>query len=241
MNKKRAYYYLIPIYLLLLLLVWIGSFFVDVAQMLSDNVHTSSSLISADGIRWAVRNALPTVNAIPWGVVMLLVAVYGLLHGSGITRVLCRLVRFRRLSGAEWRAFSFALVTLVCYILLLYISSTSPWELLSGVTDEPALSPIVQGAVLLVFIGALFTSLIYGFIYGNYRSAMDLFTSIADSFNFFVPALMALIPASGIVPCLQYVGVQTICGIPWNVMETIVYLLPFIYVVVLQRFDKEKH
>ena len=241
MNKKRAYYYPIPLYLLLLLLVWVGSFFVDVAQTLSDNAHTSSSLISAEGIRWAVRNALPTINSIPWGIVMLSVAIYGMLCGSGITKVLCRMVRFRRLSGAEVRAFSFAFATLVCYIILLYMSSTSPWELLSGVTDEPALSPIVQGAVILIFIGALLISLIYGFIYGNFRSIMDLITSIADSIKHFVPALMALIPASGIVPCLQYVGVQPICGISWSVFQTVLYLLPFIYVAVLQLYDKEKH
>ena len=241
MNKKRAYYYPIPVYLLLLLLVWVGSFFVDVAQMLSDNDHSSSSLISAGGMRWAVRNALPAINALPWGIVMLSVAVYGLLRGSGIIRVICRLARRQRLSGAEVRAFSFAMATLVCYIALLYMSSTSSWGVLRGVTDEPALSPIVQGAVILVFIGALFTSIIYGFIYGNYRSIMDLFTSIADSFKLFVPAMMALIPASGIVPCLQYVGVQPLCGIHWHVLETVIYLPPFIYVAVLQLFDKETH
>ncbi|MBQ5888275.1 MAG: AbgT family transporter [Bacteroidaceae bacterium] len=241
MNNKRAYYYPIPLYLLLLLMVWVGSFFVDVAQMLSDSAHSPSSLISAEGIRWAVRNALPTINAIPWGVVMLSIAIYGLLRGSGITRTLCRLVRFRRISGAELRAFSFSFAALVCYLTILYMSSSSPWKLLGGVTDEPALSPIVQGHVILLFIGVLFMSLIYGFIYGNYRSLMDIFTSMADSFKFFVPALMALIPASGIVPCLQYVGVQPLFGIPWKAVETMLFLLPFIYAGVLQLFDKEKH
>jgi p-aminobenzoyl-glutamate transporter AbgT len=121
------------------------------------------------------------------------------------------------------------------------MSSSSPWKLLSGVTDEPALSPIVQGHVILIFFGVLFMSLIYGFIYGNYRSIMDVFTSIADTFKLFVPALMALVPASGIAPCLQYVGVQPLFGISWNVLETVLFLLPFIYVAVLHQFDKEKH
>ena len=240
MNNKRAYYYPIPVYLLLLLLVWVGSFFVDVVQMLSDDAHTSSSLISAEGFRWAVRNALPTINALPWGIVMIAVAIYGLLCGSGITRILRRLVRLRRLSSIEIRAFSFSFATLVCYLAFLYMSS-SPWKLLSGVTDEPALSPILQGHVILLFFGVLFMSLIYGFIYGNYRSMMDVFTSMADAFKLFVPALMAVIPASGIVPCLQYVGVQPLFGIPWKVIETVLYLLPFIYVAVLEQIDKRKH
>ena len=80
MNKKRAYYYPVSIYLLVLLMVWIGSFFVDVAQMLSGGSHVNSSLLSAGGIRWAVRNALPAINALPWGIFMLSVVMLGLLR-----------------------------------------------------------------------------------------------------------------------------------------------------------------
>ncbi|MBQ5645306.1 MAG: hypothetical protein IIV04_06370, partial [Bacteroidaceae bacterium] len=219
MNKKRAYYYPVSIYLLVLLMVWIGSFFVDVAQMLSGGSHVNSSLLSAGGIRWAVRNALPAINALPWGIFMLSVVMLGLLRGSGLASALCRLVRFRRLSGSEVRAFAFSLALIVCYILLLYMSTSSPWNLLSGVSEDSSLSPIAQGKVILLFFGVLLMSLIYGYIYGNYRSVMDVFTSTADVFKFYVPAFMALIPASGIVPCLQYAGVDSIIGLPWDVIN----------------------
>jgi hypothetical protein len=81
-------------------------------------------------------------------------------------------------------------------------------------------------------------SLIYGYIYGNYRSVMDVFTSTADVFKFYVPAFMALIPASGIVPCLQYAGVDSIIGLPWDVINVTLYLLPFIYQMILGHIRK---
>lgn len=238
MNKKRAYYYPVSIYLLVLLMVWIGSFFVDVAQMLSGGSHVNSSLLSAGGIRWAVRNALPAINALPWGIFMLSVVMLGLLRGSGLASALCRLVRFRRLSGSEVRALAFSLALIVCYILLLYMSTSSPWNLLSGVSEDSSLSPIVQGRVILLFFGVLLMSLIYGFIYGNYRSVMDIFTSAADAFKLFVPAFLALIPASGIVPCLQYAGVESVLGLSWNVINVTLYLLPFIYLIILDNIGE---
>jgi p-aminobenzoyl-glutamate transporter AbgT len=238
MNKKRAYYYPVSIYLLVLLMVWIGSFFVDVAQMLSGGSHVNSSLLSAGGIRWAVRNALPAINALPWGIFMLSVVMLGLSRGSGLANALSRLARFRRLSGAEVRAFAFSLALMVCYLLLLYMSTSSPWNLLSGVSEDSSLSPIVQGRVILLFFGVLLMSLIYGYIYGNYRSVMDVFTSTADLFKFYVPAFMALIPASGIVPCLQYAGVDSIIGLPWGVINVTLYLLPFIYQMILGHIRK---
>ena len=238
MSNRRAYYYPLPLYLLLLLMVWIGAFCVDVVRLLSDGMFYSSSLISAEGVRWALRTALPSIDALPWGAVMMLVATYGLLRGSGLTKALGRLFSMRRLTVSEWRALLFSLVAAICYILLLYMSTISPWNILSGVTEELMLSPLVQGWVLLLFVGVLFVSLIYGFIYGSYRSTLDVIVSAGNAFILFAPAMMALLPAAGIVPCLQYAGVQSICGLSWNVVTAVLYLLPFIYIMVLEIYNK---
>lgn len=234
MNNRRANYYPLLAYLLLLLMVWIGAFFADVMQLLFGAELPTSSLISAEGVRWALRTALPSIGAVPWGMVMLLVATYGLLRGSGLVKVLVRLVCLRRLTLYEWRALLFSLAAAVCYAVLLYMSTVAPWNILSGVTHEPALSPLLQGWVLLLFIGTLFVSLIYGFIYGNFRSIMDVVVSTADTFVLFIPAIMALLPASGIVPCLQYAGVQQASDMLWSIIETVLYMLPFLYVLFME-------
>lgn len=234
MNNRRANYYPLLAYLLLLLMVWIGAFFADVMQLLFGAELPTSSLISAEGVRWALRTALPSIGAVPWGMVMLLVATYGLLRGSGLVKVLVRLVCLRRLTLSEWRALLFSLAATVCYVALLYMLAVAPWNILSGVTHEPALSPLLQGWVLLLFIGTLFVSLIYGFIYGNFRSIMDVVVSTADTFVLFIPAIMALLPASGIVPCLQYAGVQQASDMLWSIIETVLYMLPFLYVLFME-------
>ena len=242
MSNRRAYYYPLLAYLLLLLMVWVGTFFADVLQLLSGEMLTSSSLVSAEGVRWALRSTLPSLNALPWGTIVMLIATYGLLSGSGFTKVLWRLMCLRCLTASEWRAFLFSSVAVLCYILLLYLSAISPWSILSGITEEPALSPIVQGWALLLFIGALSVSLIYGFIYGNYRSMIDVMASTGNAFTLFVPAIMALIPASGIVSCLQYAGVQMFMGLSWNIAASILYLLPFLFVAVLEiGYKKRSH
>ena len=238
MNNRRASYYPLPVYLLLLLMVWVGAFFADVVHLLFGVEAQASSLISAEGVRWALRTALPSIGAAPWGTVMMLVAAFGLLRGSGLVKAIVRLLCLRRLTLSEWRAFLFSLAVAVCYVALLYMSAVTPWNILSGVTHEPALSPLLQGWVLLLFIGALSVSLIYGFIYGNYRSFMDVMVSTGNAFALFIPAIVALLPASGIVPCLQYAGVQSILGIHWEVISAILYLLPFVYVMVLESITE---
>ena len=234
MNNHRASYFFVPLYLLLLLMVWIGAFFADLAQLLIGSALPSSSLVSAEGVRWALRAVLPSIASLPWGLIMMLIATCALLRGAGLTKVLRRLVCFRRLTVTEWRALLFSAVAAVCYIVLLYMSAVSPWNMLAGVTDEAALSPLVQGWAMLLFVGVLSVSLIYGFIYGNYRSMMDVVVSAGKTFTLFVPALMALLPASGIVPCMQYAGVESILGLSWDTISAILYLLPFIYVMLLE-------
>lgn len=234
MNNRRTYYYPLLAYLLVLLLVWVGAFFADVAGMLSGEAVHISSLISAKGVRWALRTALPSIEAVPWGVVMVLVATYGLLRGSGLERSLLRLVALRRPTALEWRALLFALAVAVCYAVVVYLSTIAPWGMLSPITEEPSLSPLVQGWALLLLTGVLSVSLIYGFIYGNYRSLMDVVVSTGNTFTLFLPAMLALVPASGIVPCLQFAGVQQAFGMQWSIMETVLYVLPFLYVLLME-------
>ena len=234
MNNRRVYYYPLFIYLLLLLFVWVGAFFADVVQLLGDDtVHASTSLISAKGVPWALRTALPSIDAVPWGVVMVLVASYGLLRSSGLAKALLHMVSMRRLTALEWRALLFALAIAVCDVVVLYLSTVAPWGLLSPITGEPSLSPLVQGWALLLLAGVFSVSLIYGFIYGNYRSLMDVMASTGNAFVLFVPAMMALIPASGIVPCLQFTGLQPFFDMQWSVMEAVLYALPFLYVLLM--------
>ena len=63
MNNRRAYYYLLPLYLLMLLMVWVGAFFADVVQLLLGGTLPTSSLMSAEGVRWALRSVPRVFNS----------------------------------------------------------------------------------------------------------------------------------------------------------------------------------
>ena len=239
MNNSRKHYYPLLLYVALLLLVWVFSFFRDITLLLTGSAQSAASLISAEGVRWAVRAALPSLRALPWGVALLLMATIGLLQGSGFIKSVSTLLHLRRLTATQWRAFGFATVAAVIYGVLLYISSSAPWNLLCGVTNEPALSPLLQGWPLFLFIGVLCVSLVYGFIVGNYRSAMDVAGSVGNTVSLFVPAIMALIPASGIIPCLHYVVGDALSQQLLNIVALFLYALPFVCIIIMNALSKK--
>ena len=183
MNNSRKHYYPLLLYVALLLLVWVFSFFRDITLLLTGSAQSAASLISAEGVRWAVRAALPSLRAVPWGVALLLMATIGLLQGSGFIKSVSTLLHLRRLTATQWRAFGFATVAAVIYGVLLYISSSAPWNLLCGVTNEPALSPLLQGWPLFLFIGVLIILQQQTDSRQTYRNSVVIPTAISASAN----------------------------------------------------------
>lgn len=237
MNDRKRYYPVV-VYTVLLLLVWVVSLANDLLQLFHGNTVWDNSLISAGGVRWAVRNALPSIAAAPWGVVVVSLAIAGLLRSSGITAMLSHLFTRFSLSKSELRALLFSLLALLPYSIMLYMATVSPWNMLQSVTGDISISPVGQGWLFLLFIGVLFVSLIYGFIYGCYRSLLDAVVLTGDTFAFAIPAVISIIPASGIVPCLQYIGAFDYMGFAQEtqtICEWVLYALPFVYLLVRMR------
>ena len=237
MNNKREYYYPVLAYTLLLVLVWLFSWVADMAAMFSGGTFAIKSLVSGEGLRWAARNAMLSLNDVPWGTIMLAIVIIAILQGAGIMRVLCRVFTAKPLSKNEKRALLVSVLALLFYIAVLFLATVPPLNLLSSVTGNFAGSPFMYGLPVFSFVGVLVLSLVYGFMYGNYRSSLDVVSSMGETFSFFIPALIALIPASGIVPCLEYTGVIAL----WNsdsvsaqFVADIIYMIPFLYIVLLR-------
>ena len=243
MNDKRGYYFPVIAMSLLLLLVWLFSWLAVVAELFTGNESGLVSLVSAGGVRWAVRSAMQSINAIPWGTVMLLLVSLGLLRGSGLLRFAGHLFSSARLTRNERRASLFTLLALFFYCALLYVSAMSPWNLLLGITGSVGGSPFMQGAPLVVMLGVLLLSVVYGFVFGNYRSVTDVAGFAGDTVAMFVPALMAVVPAAGIVPSLDYTGIFDIAGVGESAIAmagNIVVSLPFLHTVLLHLIEKKE-
>lgn len=235
MSDRRAAYYPALAYSLLLLLVWGGSWLIAVLQLFMGDLFDVNSLVSGEGVRWALFSVGSSVEAAPWGTAFFLLFIAGLLDGSGLLRLVGNIFK-RRVSGNELRSLLFALSALLLYVVVLFLFTLSPWDALRGVTGDIGNSPLSNGWLLLLFVGMLMTALVYGFMYGNYRTVVDVIGSASGFVRLFVPALLAMLPASGIMPCLHYTGLDIMLGIDnENAMavETVIYCLPFVYMAVM--------
>lgn len=242
MNNRRDYYYPVITYAFLLVLVWIFSWVADMVAMFSGGAFAIKSLVSGEGVRWAARNAMLSLNGVPWGTVMLAISMLSLLQGAGLIRVFYRLFTNFTLSKNERRALFASMLAFVFYIVMVCLAAVPPFNILHGVSGSFAGSPLMYGMPVLSFIGVLVVSLVFGFMYGNYRSVLDIVSSMGETFLFFMPAFMALVPASGIMPCVEYTGVPGMFGCndsSIQIVADIIYMIPFLYVVLLRLIGKE--
>lgn len=235
MSKRTAYYFPALAYIALLLLVWLLSWIIGVANILDDG-SSINSLMTSEGVRWAVRNSAHSLNNAPWGSAMLMLVIFGLLDCSGLLLLFGDIISFRTITVNRRRAAYMALLVLLLYIGLLCLCVISPWRLLLGVTDDISSSPIMHGWLLMLFIATLFVSVIYGYVYGNFRVATDVICGVGCSVAKFIPALLAMLPATAVLSCLQYMGLPAFWGLSDVQMEyagILFYLLPFLFVAFL--------
>ena len=242
MNEKRSYYYPAMAYTLLLVIIWLFSWITGMLVMVTGAECAIAPLVTAEGVRWAVRSALPALNELPWGTVMTVIVMIGLVRGSGLKKALMHLFGPKPVTQNQKRSLLSAFTALILFGGLLFVATMSPWNLLLGVTGGIDGSPLVHGWVVILFFCVLTVSVAYGFIYGNYRSAMDVPFSLGETFILSVPGLIALVPAAGIVPCLDYVGVFAFFDMPAEevaVFSDIVYAIPFLYMILLHLMEKK--
>ena len=234
MSSKREHYYPVIGYVLLLVTVWLISWIWDIATAFTGSDIDIKSLVSSEGLRWIMRNAMPVLNNIAWGEILLAITALGLLQGSGIIRVLKHLIKRQQLTKMEKRSLLFSLSALLVYSIVLYVVTLSQWNILLGVTGTLENSSFISGLSLVIFIGVLVVALIYGFMYGNYRSVLDAVSSIGNTFTFFVPAIIALIPASAVMASVNYIGLFNILELTsfeTNIIVTVFYSIPFLYIM----------
>ncbi len=234
MSNRRLLYYPAVAYTALLAGVWFLSWVMAVANLLREGGAEVVPLVSAEGLRWAVRSAMVSIERVPWGSIMLFVMSMGLIAGSGMVRSARAVMRGASLTFIERRAWLSAGIALLFYLLLLFACTLYPWNIFMGVTGSLIASPIMQGGAIITFVGLLFVTAVYGFVYGNYRSMVDVARSVGEAFSLFAPAVVALLPASGIVPCAEYAGILSLLGITAHnasVATDIIYLLPFLYIL----------
>lgn len=228
MSKVNYRYLPFVVYSLLLAALWVASWFIGVIGLFSHSGREFRSLFSGEGVRWALYTAIQSIDAAPWGEIMLVVASAGVLVASGLFITLVDMALFRSLSAIRRYAAGLTLAVLLLFSLLLFATSVAPWHLLAGVTDEWSTSAIVMGWLLIVFSLSLAVSLMHGSLCGYYRSVSDVVQGMSALFPMLAPAFLAVLPASGIMPCLEYIGLLDIGNS--QMLSNVLCWLPFIYI-----------
>ena len=237
MNRKGVFYFPLLLYLFLLLSLWLLSWFFGVLQLVFNSTFVVGNLITAEGMRWALRSSLNVVDSAPWGVAMLSVVTYATLAASGLLRLAGDIFSGRMLAANQRRAVAVAAIMLLLYLLLLFACTVAPWTFLLGASYNISVSPLARGWLLLLFIAVLSVSLSYGYVYGNFRSIIDILQGVEENVKMFIPAFLSMLPAVALLSCMHYMAVfelmnlnaATVCTI-----ENVVYAFPFVFVLIVR-------
>lgn len=237
MNRERISYLPLMLYMVLLLSLWLLSWLLGVLQLLIEDTFALRNLMTAEGVRWALRSSLNSVESAPWGVSMVLVAACGAIEASGLTQLFCGFFARRALTAVQRRAVAIASVMLLLYVSLLFACTVAPWQFLLGATADVSASPLARGWLLILLLGVLLVSLSYGYVYGNFRSTIDVLQGVGESAKIFIPALLSLLPATAMLSCMHYMGIPAFLGVDAHsmaIVEDIVYFAPFLFVLCAQ-------
>ena len=89
MNDGKPAYYPVLLYSLLLLLVWGGSWLIELVLLFAGESLDVNSLVSGEGVRWALLNAEASLEAAPWGAAFFLLFVVETIDTIGESRYNC--------------------------------------------------------------------------------------------------------------------------------------------------------
>lgn len=241
MNRKDFCFYPILLYIILLFGVWVLSWFAGVVDLLIDNGERVHSLVSAEGLRWAFRNAVPSLSYAPWAVTLFCVLSFGLVKSSELLHTVVTVFSAKKLSANRRVAGYMTLITFLCCLFLLFMATVAPWRVLMGVIPSFMMSPLAKGWPLLLLFVSIMLSVVHGFAFGVYRSVFDLLKGVSAVFSSFVPAFMAMLPASAILSCLEFTGflIDEKC---LYLLSIILYVLPFVpcFLVCITKKDSSR-
>lgn len=240
MSNRGCRFWPFLFYSALLLLLWLASWFAGVAALFSSSDEGFNTLFSGEGMRWALCTAAASVDAAPWGALAMVVASAGLLVSSGVLTTIVGLFGRFPLTAVRRQAGLSALVVFVLFVALLFVSSVAPWNIFASVTGNWASSSLAQGWLLVLLVVSLSVSLMHGSLCGNYRTVGDVARGVSGMFALFAPAFLAVLPASGIVPCMQYIGLLAASEPVAALLSDFLCWMPFLFVACVEGLSALK-
>ena len=172
MKNNRIIFRLSLIFFVLTVLLaffsWVGSIY---------GQNTFQSLLSEEGIRWALKHVVSDYVQCPFlGALLVLFMGIGVGRYSGMYYALIRFSNKKKLlSGKERGAMMLVSFVLVGYVLLVLLASSS----LKSITGDFVHSPLWDGWAYIVSLGLGISGMVYGYVVNVFRSLSDVFRSMS--------------------------------------------------------------
>lgn len=165
------------------------------------------SLYSADGIRWAVANALPNLRDAPMAEVMLATASLGLAAESGLIGAMVALCRPRaiRLTLKQRRALQWAVLLSLCLLsLVLWLTFLPPYVLL-GAFGTLKGSAFIEGLPALLSLLCICMALVYGGLSGRFQSFAHVLAACSAWPARLSGCFVVMLIVAEMLSCIDYV------------------------------------
>ena len=206
---NRPFLHPATIFFLLTLFVaflsWVGSIY---------GWHDVQSLLSAEGLRWQLRNAVPGFLQAPFlGHLLILAFGIGLWIHSGLGAFCFRLfMRHNRLSRKEKRAFGWSLAVGGVFLAGCIVLAWGPWSLVRSITGGLKHSPLADGCTYLVSLGLGIMALVYGYAVDYYHTDRDLVRGLSYAFVRFSEYFITLFFIVQFFSSFHYTGLDVFFG-----------------------------
>ena len=207
---NRRFLHPATVFFLLTLLVaflsWVGSIY---------GWRDVQSLLSAEGLRWQLRNAVPGFLQAPFlGDLLILAFGLGLWMHSGLGALCVRLfMRHSRLSRKEKRAFYWSLTVGGIFLAGCMVLAWGPWSLVRSITGGLQYSPLAEGCTYLVSLGLGVMALVYGYAVDYYHTDRDLVRGLSYAFVRFSGFFITLFFIVQFFSSLHYSGLDAFVGL----------------------------
>lgn len=234
MNRRKLANLPIAIYSLLPPLLWLYSLIDGLLSLLlgdGEMLVLSSSL----GIRWFVASSVEAISSVPWGKIILILAMIGLVDRCEVLHVARKLVGGGSLSMRMRRALLSAFAAALLCLFALVVATIYPLNISNSITGVLFDSPLFKGWLFLLFGALFFVTVVFGIVYGSFRNVDDVVEAMCSRLRFHTASLLALLPAALFMATVGHMGMAVfdIFLVKWLFL-----LLPFIYDEIYAKKNK---
>lgn len=217
--------------LLVAFLSWIGSIY---------GWHDVQSLLSAEGLRWQLRNAVPGFLQAPYlGDVFILAFGVGLWMHSGLGALYSRLfIRHSRLSRKEKRAFCWSLTAGGVFLTGCMLLAWGPCSLVRSITGGLKHSPLSDGCTYLISMGLGIMALVYGYAVDYYHTDRDLVRGMSYAFVRFSSFFITFFFMVQFFASFCYTGLNAFLGLSSSTLH-VCYVISMFLTLFLSRTTNE--